>query len=129
MQVVSGVLQLLGALGIFLYGMKMLSESLQKVAGERMRGLLSQMTSNRFKGILTGVAVTATIQSSSATSVMVVSFVNAGLLTLLQAAGVIMGANTGTTLTAWIISLLGFKVDISVLAVPLIGLTLPLMFS
>ena len=129
MQVVSGVLQLLGALGIFLYGMKMLSESLQKVAGERMRGLLSQMTSNRFKGILTGVAVTATIQSSSATSVMVVSFVNAGLLTLLQAAGVIMGANIGTTVTAWIISLLGFKVDISVLAVPLIGLTLPLIFS
>lgn len=129
MQVVSGLLQLLGALGIFLYGMKMLSESLQKVAGDRMRGLLSSMTSNRFKGILTGIAVTATIQSSSATSVMVVSFVNAGLLSLLQAAGVIMGANIGTTVTAWIISLLGFKVDISVLAIPIIGLTLPLLFS
>lgn len=129
MQVVTGLLQLLGALGIFLYGMKMLSESLQKVAGDRMRSLLSSMTSNRFKGILTSVAVTATIQSSSATSVMVVSFVNAGLLSLLQAAGVIMGANIGTTVTAWIISLLGFKVDISVLAIPVIGLTLPFLFS
>lgn len=129
MHIVSGILQLLGALGIFLFGMKMLSEALQKVAGDRMRRLLSSITSNRFKGILTGMAVTASIQSSSATSVMVVSFVNAGLLTLLQAAGVIMGANIGTTITAWIISLLGFKVDISVLAIPIIGLTLPFLFS
>lgn len=129
MQVISGILQLLGALGIFLYGMKMLSESLQKVAGDRMRKLLSSMTSNRFKGILTGVSITAVIQSSSATTVMVVSFVNAGLLTLLQAAGVIMGANIGTTVTAWLISLLGYKVDISLMAVPIIGLTLPLLFS
>ena len=117
-----GILQiftLLGALGMFLYGMNLMSSGLQKAAGDRLRGLLSSMTSNPFKGVMTGLGVTTVIQSSSATTVMVVSFVNAGLLTLAQAIGVIMGANIGTTVTAWMVSWLGFKVDISLLAVPL----------
>ena len=110
---------LLGALGMFLYGMNLMSSGLQKVAGDRLRGLLSAMTSNPFKGVMTGLGITSIIQSSSATTVMVVSFVNAGLLTLTQAIGVIMGANIGTTVTAWMVSWLGFKADISALAVPL----------
>ena len=117
-----GILQiftLLGALGMFLYGMNLMSSGLQKAAGDKLRGLLSAMTSNPFKGVLTGVGITTVIQSSSATTVMVVSFVNAGLLTLAQAIGVIMGANIGTTVTAWMVAWLGFKADISVLAVPL----------
>ncbi|MBN1927104.1 MAG: Na/Pi cotransporter family protein [Prolixibacteraceae bacterium] len=122
-------LKLIGSLGFFLYGMKLMSESLQKVAGEKMRDILRAMTSNRFRGVLTGLLITAIIQSSSATTVMIVSFVNAGLLTLVQSIGVIMGANIGTTVTAWLISILGFKIDISVFALPLIGLSLPLIFS
>ena len=117
-----GILQiftLLGALGMFLYGMNLMSSGLQKAAGERLRILLSAMTSNPFKGVLTGLGITSIIQSSSATTVMVVSFVNAGLLTLAQAIGVIMGANIGTTVTAWLVSWLGFKADISILAIPL----------
>lgn len=117
-----GILQiftLLGALGMFIYGMNLMSSGLQKAAGDRLRGLLSAMTSNPFKGVLTGLGITSVIQSSSATTVMVVSFVNAGLLTLAQAIGVIMGANIGTTVTAWLVSWLGFKADISILAVPL----------
>ena len=110
---------LLGALGMFLYGMNLMSAGLQKAAGDKLRGFLSAMTSNPFKRVMTGLGITAVIQSSSATTVMVVSFVNAGLLTLAQAIGVIMGANIGTTVTAWMISLLGFKADISILAVPL----------
>ena len=104
---------------MFLYGMNLMSSGLQKAAGDRLRGLLSAMTSNPFKGVLTGLGITSVIQSSSATTVMVVSFVNAGLLTLAQAIGVIMGANIGTTVTAWLVSWLGFKADISILAVPL----------
>ena len=117
-----GILQiftLLGAMGMFLYGMNLMSSGLQKAAGDRLRSFLSAMTSNPFKRVMTGVGITALIQSSSATTVMVVSFVNAGLLTLVQAIGVIMGANIGTTITAWMVSLLGFKADISILAVPL----------
>ena len=117
-----GILQiftLLGALGMFLYGMNLMSSGLQKVAGDKLRGLLSAMTSNPFKAVLTGLGITTVIQSSSATTVMVVSFVNAGLLALSQAIGVIMGANIGTTVTAWLVSWLGFKADISVLAVPM----------
>ena len=117
-----GILQiftLLGALGMFLYGMNLMSSGLQKAAGDRLRGLLSAMTSNPFKGVLTGLSITSVIQSSSATTVMVVSFANAGLLTLAQAIGVIMGANIGTTVTAWLVAWLGFKADISILAVPL----------
>lgn len=117
-----GILQiftLLGALGMFLIGMNMMSSGLQKAAGEKLRGFLSAMTSNPFKGVLTGLGITSVIQSSSATTVMVVSFVNAGLLTLTQAIGVIMGANIGTTVTAWMVAWLGFKADISILAVPM----------
>ncbi len=113
------ILTLLGALGMFLYGMNLMSSGLQKAAGDKLRSFLSAMTSNPFKRVMTGLGITAVIQSSSATTVMVVSFVNAGLLTLVQAIGVIMGANIGTTITAWLVSWLGFKADISILAVPL----------
>lgn len=122
-------LKLIGSLGVFLYGMKLMSEALQKVAGNKMRQILSAMTSNRFKGVLTGILITAIIQSSSATTVMVVSFVNAGLLNLIESIGVIMGANVGTTVTAWLISILGFKISMSEISLPLIGLCLPLLFS
>lgn len=122
-------LTLIGSLGLFLYGMKLMSEALQKVAGSKLRNFLAAMTSNRVMGVLTGVSITAFIQSSSATTVMIVSFVNAGLLTLTESAGVIMGANIGTTVTAWIISILGFKVKMSVLAYPIIGIGFPLIFS
>jgi phosphate:Na+ symporter len=114
---------------MFLYGMKIMSEGLQKVAGDKLRKILSVMTSNRVAGVFTGLLITALIQSSSATTVMVVSFVNAGLLHLAQAISVIMGANVGTTVTAWLISIFGFKVDISQLALPVIGLCIPLIFS
>ena len=117
-----GILQiftLLGALGMFLYGMNLMSSGLQKAAGDKLRAFLSAMTSNPAKGVLTGLGVTTVIQSSSATTVMVVSFVNAGLLTLAQAISVIMGANIGTTVTAWLVAWLGFKADISILAVPM----------
>ena len=115
------VLYLLGALTLFLYGMKVMSDGLQKISGDKMRSILSAMTKNRFLGVLTGVLVTALIQSSSATTLMVVSFANAGLLSLGQSISVIMGANIGTTVTAWIISLLGFKFDIATFAVPLLA--------
>ena len=120
-----GILQiftLLGALGMFLYGMNLMSSGLQKAAGDRLRSFLSAMTSSPLKGVLTGLGITTVIQSSSATTVMVVSFVNAGLLTLAQSISVIMGANIGTTVTAWLVSWLGFKADISILAVPLMAL-------
>ena len=120
-----GILQvftLLGALGMFLYGMNLMSSGLQKASGDKLRGFLSAMTSNPFKGVMTGLGITSLIQSSSATTVMVVSFVNAGLITLAQAIGVIMGANIGTTVTAWLVSWLGFKADISILAIPLMAL-------
>lgn len=122
-------LKLIGSLGVFLYGMKLMSEALQKVAGTKMRQILSAMTSNRVKGVITGILITAIIQSSSATTVMVVSFVNAGLLSLIESIGVIMGANVGTTVTAWLISILGFKVSMSEISLPLIGFCLPLLFS
>ncbi|MDR2120317.1 MAG: Na/Pi cotransporter family protein [Tannerella sp.] len=122
-------LTLAGALGMFLFGMKMMSEGLQKIAGDKLRHILSVMTTNRFTGVLTGFLITALIQSSSATTVMVVSFVNAGLLSLTQSIGVIMGANVGTTVTAWIISFFGFKMDVSLLALPLIGVSIPFLFA
>ncbi len=122
-------LGLLGAVGLFLYGMKVMSEGLQKAAGDRLRNILSAMTRNRFTGTITGFFITALIQSSSASTVMVVSFVNAGLMTLAQSMAVIFGANVGTTFTAWIIALFGFKVDISAFALPLIGIAVPLLFA
>ena len=122
-------LKLIGSLGLFLYGMKIMSEGLQKIAGDRLRSILTAMTTNRVTGMLTGVLITALIQSSSATTVMVVSFVNAGLLTLTESITVIMGANIGTTVTAWIISIFGFKVDMSAAALPLLAIAFPLIFS
>ena len=123
------LLTLLGALGMFLYRMNLMSAGLQKAAGSKMRGLLTAMTSNPFKGVLTGLGITTVIQSSSATTVMTVGFVNAGLLTLSQAVGVIMGANIGTTVTAWLVSLLGFKADISLFAGPLMAVGFILSLS
>lgn len=123
------ILKLLGSLGLFLFGMKLMSESLQRVAGDRMRSILAAMTSNKYRAIFTGLFITTIVQSSSATTVMLVSFVNAGLITFGESIGVIMGANIGTTVTAWLISILGFKVNISALVLPLIGLSIPLLFS
>ncbi len=120
---------LLGAVGLFLYGMKVMSEGLQKAAGDRLRNILSAMTRNRFAGLLTGCVITALIQSSSASTVMVVSFVNAGLMSLGQSMAVIFGANVGTTFTAWIIALFGFKVSISAFVLPLIGFAVVLLLS
>lgn len=122
-------LGLLGSVGLFLYGMKVMSEGLQKAAGDRLRNILSAMTRNRFTGTLTGFLITALIQSSSASTVMVVSFVNAGLMSLAQSMAVIMGANVGTTFTAWVIALFGFKVNISAFVLPLIGVAIPLLFT
>ncbi len=123
------IFQLLGALGMFLYGMNLMSNGLQKAAGSKMRGLLTKMTSTPFKGVMTGLGITSVIQSSSATTVMAVGFVNAGLLTLSESIGVIMGANIGTTVTAWMVSWLGFKSDISVLAIPLMAVGFILSLS
>ncbi|MGB0175911.1 MAG: Na/Pi cotransporter family protein, partial [Owenweeksia sp.] len=123
-------LTLIGALGLFIYGMKVMSEAIQKVAGSKLREILGAMTSNRFFGIFTGLLITSLVQSSSATTVMVVSFVNAGLLSLIESIGVIMGANIGTTVTAWLISMLGLgKFSISALCLPIIGVGFPMMFA
>ena len=126
---ITDILTLLGALGLFLYGMKVMSDALMELAGDRMRSILSTTTSNRFFAVLTGFSITAIIQSSSATSLMVVSFVNANLLTLTEAIGVIMGANIGTTVTAWLISIFGFKISMSAIALPLVGLGFLLILS
>lgn len=124
------LLKLIGSLALFLYGMKLMSESLQKLAGNKMRQILTAMTSNRVTGVLTGLFITALIQSSSATTVMVVSFVNAGLLNLVGSIGVILGANVGTTITSWLVAVLGLgKFSMSDLALPIIGCALPLLFS
>ncbi|MGV3666801.1 MAG: Na/Pi cotransporter family protein [Leptospira bouyouniensis] len=123
------LIQVLGGLGIFIYGMKLLSESLQRVAGDRLRSFLSSMTRNRVSAVFSGLFITSTIQSSSATTVLVVGFVNAGLISLAQAIGVIMGANIGTTITAWIVSLLGFKFNIASFALPAIAAGVILHFS
>jgi phosphate:Na+ symporter len=122
MNIIGMLFRLLGGLCLFLYGMKVMSEGVQRAAGDRMQQALNLMTRNRVVAVLTGFAVTALVQSSSATTVMLVSFVNAGLLTLKQAIGVIMGANIGTTTTAWIVSLIGFKFDIAALALPAFGI-------
>lgn len=129
MNAVLTILSLLGALGMFLYGMTIMSDSLQKIAGDKLRILLTKMTSNRFRGIMTGVGITSVIQASSATIVMVVSFVNAGLISLSGAISIIMGANIGTTVTAWIVSLFGFKISIVAFSLPLIAIATPLMFT
>ena len=122
-------LNLIGALGLFLFGMKGMSDGIQKFAGEKLRAIIGGMTRNRFMGIITGLVITGIIQSSSATTVMVVGFVNAGLLSLAESIAVIMGANIGTTVTAWLISFLGFSFSISIIAIPVIGIGFPMLFS
>jgi phosphate:Na+ symporter len=123
------ILKIAGSLGLFLYGMKVMSDGIQKTAGDGLHKILNYMTINRFAAVLTGFAVTTLIQSSSATTVMVVSFVNAGLLNLTQSIGVIMGANIGTTVTGWIVAMIGFKFSVTAIALPAIGIGLPLVFS
>jgi len=122
-------LSILGSLGMFLFGMKIMSEALQKLSGEKMRGIMRTMTGNRFAGVGSGFLVTCLVQSSSASTVMIVSFVNAGLLTLAESIGMIMGANIGTTTTFWLVSFFGFKFSISAIALPIMGLALPLLFA
>lgn len=123
------ILELIGALGLFLFGMKVMSDALLELGGNRMRAVLAGLTSNRFKGVGTGFLITAIIQSSSATTLMVVSFANAALLTLPQAISVIMGANIGTTITAWLITMVGIKVSMGALALPVIGLGFSFLIS
>lgn len=123
------IVQILGALAFFIFGMKMMSEGIQRAAGSQLRNILKNMTKNRYLGVFTGFLTTALVQSSSATTVMTVSFVNAGLLSLVESAGVMMGANIGTTITGWLVSILGFKVKMKVLSIPLFAVALPMMFS
>lgn len=122
------LLQLLGSLGLFLYGMKLMSEGIQKAAGDGFQRILSSMTRNRVFGVLTGFLITGIVQSSSATTVMTVSFVNAGLLTLTESAGIMMGANIGTTVTAWFLSILGFKIKLGAIAIPILAVGVPMLF-
>src|SRR5574344_97112 len=122
MPVISAIFQLVGSLGLLLYGMKMMSDGVQKSAGQSLHRILGLMTSNSFLAMLTGMFITMIIQSSGATTVMVVSFVNAGLMTLTQSIGVIFGANIGTTITAWIVALFGFEFNISAVAIPIFGI-------
>lgn len=122
------ILTIIGSLGFFIYGMKVMSEGLQKAAGDKLRYVLGSMTKNRYLGVMSGFLITALVQSSSATTVMTVSFVNAGLLSLVQSAGIMMGANIGTTITAWLVSAFGFKVSIAKIALPIIAFAFPLMF-
>lgn len=122
-------LQLIGSLGIFIFGMKIFSEGLQKIAGSRLKGILGGMTQNRISGVVTGFATTAITQSSTTTTVMAVSFVNAGLLTFVQSTGVIMGANIGTTITAWMVAIFGFKTQITPIALAVIGIFFAFLFS
>lgn len=129
MSLILSLIQIIGSLGLFLYGMKILSDGLQKSAGAKLKTFLQLMTSNRFMAVFTGLLITIIIQSSSATTVMVVSFVNANLITLVQSIGVIMGANIGTTVTGWIVALVGFSMDITLISLFSIAIALPLMFS
>lgn len=121
-------LKLIGALGFFIYGMKIMSEGIQKAAGSGLRRILSMMTKNRYMGVLTGFLVTCLVQSSSASTVMAVSFVNAGLLSLVESAGIMLGANIGTTITGWLVAVLGFKVKIAAMALPLLAIGVPMLF-
>jgi len=123
------IVRLIGALGFFIFGMKVMSEGLQHAAGSKMRQILGFMTKNRYFGVFTGFLITCLVQSSSATTVMTVSFVNAGMLSLVESAGIMMGANIGTTLTGWIVAELGFKFKVVSIALPIIAVGLPLLFA
>ena len=122
MNVIQPVLELIGSLGLLLYGMKLMSDGIQKSSGEKLQRALAVLTGNRFASLLTGLVVTMIIQSSGATTVMVVTFVNSGLMTLAQSVGVVFGANIGTTITAWIVSIFGFNFKISAFAIPVFGI-------
>lgn len=126
---IGDLIQIIGALAFFIYGMKLMSDGIQRAAGSQMRNILRTMTKNRYLGVFTGFLITALVQSSSATTVMTVSFVNAGLLSLVESAGVMMGANIGTTITGWIVSLLGFKLKLSAYSIPIFAVGVPLLFS
>ncbi len=121
--------QIIGALSFFVYGMKLMSDGIQRAAGSQMRNILRSLTKNKYLGVVTGFLITALVQSSSATTVMTVSFVNAGLLSLVESAGVMMGANVGTTITGWVVSLLGFKLNLSTYSIPIFAVGVPLLFS
>ncbi len=123
------IVQILGALAFFVYGMKIMSDGIQRAAGSQLRNILRSMTKNRFLGVFTGFLITALVQSSSATTVMTVSFVNAGLLSLVESAGVMMGANIGTTITGWLVSILGFKVKLAHYSIPLFALAVPMILA
>lgn len=123
------LLSVVGSMGLFLFGLKLMSESLQKILGDKLRFILTTMSSNKIRGVLTGVLIAVLLQSSSATTVIVVSFVNAGMIRLGEAIAIIMGANIGTTITAWIISVLGFQLNLTAILFPLVGLIIPLAFS
>lgn len=123
------MIQILGALAFFVYGMKIMSDGIQRAAGSQLRNILRSMTKNRFLGVFTGFLITALLQSSSATTVMTVSFVNAGLLSLVESAGVMMGANIGTTITGWLVSILGFKVKLAHYSIPLFAIAVPMVFA
>ncbi|MFK8058196.1 MAG: Na/Pi cotransporter family protein [Saprospiraceae bacterium] len=123
------IAQILGALAFFVYGMKVMSDGIQRAAGSQLRNILRSMTKNRFLGVFTGFLITALVQSSSATTVMTVSFVNAGLLSLVESAGVMMGANIGTTITGWLVSILGFKVKLATYSIPLFAIAIPMILA
>ena len=127
--IIGQIIEILGALAFFIYGMKLMSDGIQRAAGSQLRNILRTMTKNRYLGVFTGFLITALVQSSSATTVMTVSFVNAGLLTLIESAGVMMGANIGTTITGWLISLLGFKVKLAHYSIPLFAFGVPMLFT
>ena len=129
MDLVISLIKIIGSVGLFLFGMQILSEGLQKSASGKLKKTLEMMTGNRLLSVLTGFLITVVIQSSSATTVMVVSFVNAGLMNLISAIGVILGANIGTTVTGWLVALLGFSVDITILSLFSIAVALPFLFS
>lgn len=122
-------IQIIGSLAFFIFGMKLMSDGIQRAAGSQLRNILRTMTKNRYIGVITGFITTALVQSSSATTVMTVSFVNAGLLSLVESAGVMMGANIGTTITGWLVSFLGFKIKLHHLSIPLFALAVPMLFS
>lgn len=127
--ILGSILQVAGALALFIFGMKMMSDYVQRAAGQEMRSFFVAMTANRFKGLLTGFTTTALLQSSSATTVLTVSLVNAGLLTVLESAGIMMGANVGTTVTGWLVSWAGYEVRLEHIALPMIALALPFYFN
>ncbi|MDD3665008.1 MAG: Na/Pi symporter, partial [Bacteroidales bacterium] len=123
------IFTLIGAIGLFLFGMKLMSEALQKVAGQRMRGIISAVTTNPFRGLTSGIIITAAIQSSSASTVMITGLVNAGLLSLRQSLPLIFGANIGTTLKSWLISTIGFRIDLNQILLPVVAIILFFLFS